>query len=94
MILILSDGSGTHFEALKKFVMKVVSFCSVQIFWWSISPINKGGALFVFSICDHKQNARSLLTPVSDTVFYALSRGTSLNYVLHGRFNNCLFQRF
>ena len=50
-------------------------------------------ALFVFSINDLKQNARSLLTPVSDTAFYALSHG-NLYFVLHGSSNNRLFQRF
>ena len=34
------------------------------------------GPLFVFSTDDLKQNATSLLTPVSNTVFYALSSGT------------------
>ena len=49
--------------------------------------------LFVFSICGPKQNARSLLKPVSYTVFYALSHG-NLHFVLHGSFTNRLFQRF
>ena len=44
-------------------------------------------ALFVFSLSDPKQNARSLLTPVSGTVFYALSHGT-LGFALHGSFFN------
>ena len=48
--------------------------------------------LFVLSIYDPKQNARSLFTPVSDTVFYPLSLG-SLHFVLHGSFNNRLVQR-
>ena len=39
-------------------------------------------ALFVFSIVGPKQNAGSLLAPVSDTVFYALSHGT-LGFSLH-----------
>ena len=52
--------------------------------------IPKIGALFVFSIDDPKQNAGSLLTPVSDTVFYALSHGT-LGFALHGSsFNHFL----
>ena len=33
-------------------------------------------AQFAFSICGLKQNAKSLLTPVSDTVFHALSHGS------------------
>ena len=45
--------------------------------------------LFVFSLSDPKQNARSLLTPVSGTVFYALSHG-SLGFALHGSFFNHL----
>ena len=49
--------------------------------------------LFVFSIGGVKQNVNSLLTPVSGTVFHALSHG-SLHFVLHGSLINCLFQRF
>ena len=44
-------------------------------------------ALFVFSISDLKQNARSLLTQVSDPAFYALLHG-SLGFALHGSFYN------
>ena len=40
-------------------------------------------SLFVFSIDGPKQNATSLLTPVSNIVFYALSSGT-LGFALHG----------
>ena len=40
-------------------------------------------SLFVFSIDAPKQNATSLLTPVSSIVFYALSSGT-LGFALHG----------
>ena len=43
--------------------------------------------LFVFSISDPKQNARSLSTPVSDLEVYALSNG-NLRFVLHGSFFN------
>ena len=39
--------------------------------------------LFVFLIDGPKQNATSLLTPVSNIVFYALSSGT-LGFALHG----------
>ena len=46
--------------------------------------------LFVFSLSDPKQIARSLLTPVSGTIFYALSHG-SLGFALHGSFFNHLF---
>ena len=42
-------------------------------------------SLLVFSIVGPKQNAGSLLTPVSDTVFNALSHGT-LGFALHGSF--------
>ena len=45
--------------------------------------------LFVFSLSDPKQNARSFLTPVSGTVVYALSHG-SLGFALHGSFFNHL----
>ena len=40
-------------------------------------------SLVVFSIDDTKQNATSLLTPVSNIGFYALSTGT-LGFALHG----------
>ena len=43
--------------------------------------------LFVFSMVVPKQNAGSLLTPVSDTVFYALSYG-NLGFALHGSYLN------
>ena len=47
-------------------------------------------ALFVFSTVGPRQNAGSLLTPVSYTGFYALSYGT-LGFALHGSsFNHCL----
>ena len=45
--------------------------------------------LFVFLKSDPKQNARSLLTPVSGTVFHALSHG-SPGFALHGSFFNHL----
>ena len=45
--------------------------------------ISRGHYLFVFSIDGLKQNAGSLLTPVSYTGFYALSYGTN-NFALHG----------
>ena len=45
------------------------------------------GSLFVFSICGPKQNATSLLTSVTDTVFNALSHGT-LGFAVHGSFFN------
>ena len=41
----------------------------------------------VFSRSDRKQNARSLLTPVSDLEFYALSCG-AFGFALHGSFLN------
>ena len=44
-------------------------------------------SLFVFLIVGPKQNAGSLLTPVSETVFYALSHGT-LGFALHGSYLN------
>ena len=47
------------------------------------------GTQFVFSIGDSKQNFKSFWTPVSETVFYALSHG-SLGFALHGSFFNHL----
>ena len=41
--------------------------------------------------CHGEQNAGSLLTPISDTVFYALSHGTH-GLAFHGSSNNHLFQ--
>ena len=55
--------------------------------------IKRPTSLFVFSVNGPKQNARSLLTPVSDPTFYALSHG-SKHFLLHGSSNNRLFQRF
>ena len=49
--------------------------------------VDMTNSLFVFSIGGTKQNARSLLTPVSDTVFNALSHG-SLGFAFHGGFFN------
>ena len=45
--------------------------------------------LFVFSISDPKQNARSffIFTPISDPAFHALSLG-SLGFALKGSFFN------
>ena len=44
-------------------------------------------SLFVSSIGSCKQNGVSLLTPVSDSIFIALSDGTFL-FSLHGSFKN------
>ena len=49
--------------------------------------VKEDGTLFVFSIGSREQNGVSLLTPVSDTVFIALSDGTFLSS-LHGSFKN------
>ena len=43
--------------------------------------------LFVFLLVGPKQNAGSLLTPVSDTILDALSHGT-LGFALHGSYLN------
>ena len=51
------------------------------------SGVTVGKPLFVFLKSDPKQNARSLLTPVSDPAFHALSHG-SLSFALHGSFFN------
>ena len=50
-------------------------------------PPQEQRALFVYMKSDPKQNARSLLTPVSDPAFHALSHG-SLSFALHGSFFN------
>ena len=57
----------------------IVSVQSLMLFWMV--------SLFVFSIGGPKQNVKSFLTPVSESVFYALSRG-SLGFALHGSFFN------
>ena len=49
--------------------------------------MKKRASLFVFSMVGSKQNAGSLLTQVSDTVFHALSHGT-FGFALHGSFFN------
>ena len=54
--------------------------------------IVKHRALFVFFRDGLKQNAGSLLTPVSSTVFDALSNGT-LRFAFHVSSNNCLLHR-
>ena len=48
---------------------------------------NVNTPLFVFSIGGPKQNVKSFLTPVSESVLYALSRG-SLGFAFHGSFFN------
>ena len=48
--------------------------------------------LFVFSISDRKQNARSHLTPPSNPAFHALSHG-SLGFALHDSFFNHFLNR-
>ena len=49
--------------------------------------VKRRGALSVFSIVGPKQNAGSVMTSVSDTVFYAHSHGTH-GFALHGSFFN------
>ena len=63
-----------------------------QLNQWNNRPVitsvqTTGTPLFVFSIGSRKQNGVSLLTPVSDSVFIALSDGTFL-FSLHGSFKN------
>ena len=53
----------------------------------SMPPLSKAMPLFVFLIGSCEQNGVSLLTPVSDSVFIALSDGTFL-FSLHGSFKN------
>ena len=50
--------------------------------------ILKHVSLFVVLISDPKQSARSLLIPISDPAFNALSHDT-LSFALHGSFYNC-----
>ena len=49
--------------------------------------LSKTMSLFVFLKSDQKQNARSLLPPVSDPALHSLSHG-SLGFALHGSFLN------
>ena len=49
--------------------------------------LRQARSLFVFSISDPKQNARSLLTPVFDPAFHALLHG-SLGFAVHPSFFN------
>ena len=53
----------------------------------SLSGVDMTISLFVFLIGSCKQNGVSLLTPVSDSIFIALSDGTFL-FSLHGSFKN------
>ena len=55
------------------------------IFWFLKNRcyLQQQSTLFVFLIDGPKQNAGSLLTPVSNIVFYALSSGTP-GFALHG----------
>ena len=62
-------------------IVCVLSNCPAELSNWT-TPMPK---LFVFSIVGPKQNPGSLLTHVSDTVFYALWHGT-LSFALHGSF--------
>ena len=64
---------GEHFEVRRP---------ENKLFRLDFNPENSE-SLFVFSIDDPKQNVASLLTPVSNKVFYALSSG-SLSFALHG----------
>ena len=66
------------------------SYCTLLHFvwplvWWLVWDKSKPYALFVFLKSDFKQNARSLLTPVSDPAFHAHG---SLSFALHGSFFN------
>ena len=63
----------------------ISSSATVRTEIYTVGIVCKYLSLFVFSINGHKQNAGSLLTHVSFTVFYALSYGT-LGFSLHGSF--------
>ena len=54
---------------------------------WHLDILSRNTPPFVFSISDPPKNARSLLTPVSDPAFQALSHGC-LSFALHGSFLN------
>ena len=60
---------------------------SILILPISLTLTLLSATLFVFSISDPKQNARSLLTTVSDPAFQALSH-CCLGFALHGSFLN------
>ena len=57
-----------------------------------ISLVDLKAPLCVFLIVGPKRNAGSVLIPVFDTAFYALSHG-SKHFVLYGSCKNRLFQR-
>ena len=61
-----------------------------ELHWTAVITLSGvAKSLFVFSIGGSKQNVKSFWTPVSETVFYALSHG-SLGFALHGSFFNHL----
>ena len=85
MIMYLSEWRILYFEPFclshfKSNSSQMKSGISAFVFLHSLT-------LFVFLKSDLKQNARSLLTPVSDPAFHALSHG-SLSFALHCRFFN------
>ena len=67
-----------------------VSILQIDFRRHSFTKAVKPRPLFVFSINGPKQNARSLLTPVAGTVFYAALSHGSLGFALHGSFFNHL----
>ena len=81
----VNDGQVWQVEAepslLKHHVRSLTQLYSVDFLTIKDQP------LFVFSMVGPKQNAGPLSTPVSDTVFDALSHGT-LGFALHGSYLN------
>ena len=77
------SSSAPLLSVIDSFLVNLVS--SLFLVYWRMP-------LFVFSIDDTKQNAGSLLTPVSSIVFGAPLHCT-LSFAFHGCFNNHLFQR-
>ena len=73
--------SPKHFYMIKEYKFSFISHHQTGAGDYRVA------SLFVFSIDGLKQNAGSLMTHVSYTVFYALSYGT-LGFALHGSFFN------
>jgi len=74
-------------KQLNKVFLYFITTSQSQRFLISTKQDTEHMPLFVFSIGSRKQNGVSLLTPVSDSIFIALSDGTFL-FSLHGSFKN------
>ena len=92
LLKLISSWHPNQIDHIPSNVTSVVIVLPIAIklyIWIAIITVS----LFVFFDKLPKQNARSLLTPVSDPAFYALPHG-SKHFLLHGSSNNRLFQRF